>query len=73
MVYTFIVDLELLQHLSTLKWANSRCSIANLSANRHKNRQTAVLPYDNNRVILQVIPAVEGSDYVNASWVDGYR
>ncbi|KHJ98251.1 Protein-tyrosine phosphatase [Oesophagostomum dentatum] len=61
------------RHLSTLKWANTRCSVASLPANRHKNRPSAVVPYDSNRVIMQIIPGVEGSDYINASWVDGYR
>ncbi|CAI4231085.1 unnamed protein product [Auanema sp. JU1783] len=61
------------RHLSTLKWANTRCAVANLPVNRHKNRQISVVPFDSNRIILRAIPGVEGSDYVNASWVDGYR
>uniref|UniRef100_A0A158P6T0 protein-tyrosine-phosphatase n=1 Tax=Angiostrongylus cantonensis TaxID=6313 RepID=A0A158P6T0_ANGCA len=61
------------RHLSALKWGSSRCSIANLVVNRHKNRHLAVVPYDSNRVVMQLIPGVEGSDYMNASWVDGYR
>ncbi|KJH51944.1 Protein-tyrosine phosphatase [Dictyocaulus viviparus] len=61
------------RHLSAIKWGNSRCLVANLPVNRHKNRQLAVLPYDSNRVVMQLIAGVEGSDYINASWVDGYR
>lgn len=63
------------RHLSTLKWSNTRCGVANLPVNRAKNRTgpVQVLPFDNNRIILRAIPGVEGSDYINASWVDGYR
>lgn len=67
--------LFLFQHLNTLKWANTRCGVANLPVNRHKNRigPVQVLPYDNNRVILRNITGGDGSDYINASLVDGYR
>lgn len=32
-----------------------------------------ILPYENTRVKLQAIPGVAGSDYINASWIDGYK
>ncbi|CAD6200069.1 unnamed protein product, partial [Caenorhabditis auriculariae] len=60
-------------HLSTLKWANSRCQVANTPVNRHKNRVLSSVPFDANRVILHMIPGIDGSDYINASWIDGYR
>lgn len=41
--------------------------------NLNKNRQPNVLPYDSNRVILNYALDIEGSDYINASWIDGYR
>ncbi|KHN75199.1 Tyrosine-protein phosphatase Lar-like [Toxocara canis] len=61
------------RHLATLKMLNSRCAVANLPVNRPKNRLVNMVPYDSTRVTLHVIPGVEGSDYINASWVDGYR
>uniref|UniRef100_A0AC34PW97 Protein-tyrosine-phosphatase n=1 Tax=Panagrolaimus sp. JU765 TaxID=591449 RepID=A0AC34PW97_9BILA len=59
--------------LCSLKTLNSDCVTANMPVNRSKNRQSQVVPYDKSRVILEQIPSIEGSDYINASWVDGYR
>ncbi|VDK43318.1 unnamed protein product [Anisakis simplex] len=61
------------RHLATLKMLNSRCVVANLPVNRPKNRLVNMVPYDSTRVILHAIPGLEGSDYINASWIDGYR
>jgi netrin-G3 ligand len=46
---------------------------ASLPVNKPKNRLVNVLPYESTRVILQPMRGVEGSDYINASFVDGYR
>ncbi|VDN86925.1 unnamed protein product [Brugia pahangi] len=61
------------RHLATMKMSNSQCTVANLSVNRPKNRLINMVPYDSSRVILRTIPGEEGSDYINASWIDGYR
>jgi protein tyrosine phosphatase len=45
---------------------------ANLDANKKKNRMVNILPYDSSRVCLEISPGVEGSDYINASFIDGY-
>ncbi|XP_012158439.1 phosphatidylinositol phosphatase PTPRQ isoform X3 [Ceratitis capitata] len=37
----------------------------------NKNRYTDILPYDKNRVLLDIDD--EGSDYINASFIDGYK
>ncbi|XP_037949787.1 phosphatidylinositol phosphatase PTPRQ [Teleopsis dalmanni] len=37
----------------------------------NKNRYADIFPYDKNRVILDI--DAEGSDYINASFIDGYR
>ncbi|XP_035698390.1 receptor-type tyrosine-protein phosphatase F-like [Branchiostoma floridae] len=45
----------------------------NLPENLSKNRVLQVLPYDTSRVILQPKLGVKGGDYINASFIDGYR
>ncbi|XP_074524005.1 protein tyrosine phosphatase receptor type Fa isoform X2 [Halichoeres trimaculatus] len=51
----------------------SRFISANLPCNKFKNRLVNILPFESNRVCLQPIRGVEGSDYINASLMDGYR
>ncbi|GFQ81296.1 tyrosine-protein phosphatase Lar [Trichonephila clavata] len=46
---------------------------ANLPVNKFKNRLMNILPYESTRVCLQPIRGVDGSDYINANYVDGYR
>nr|AAA75407.1 receptor-linked protein tyrosine phosphatase [Rattus norvegicus] len=46
---------------------------ASLPCNKFKNRLVNILPYESSRVCLQPIRGVEGSDYINASFIDGYR
>ncbi|KAG7254822.1 hypothetical protein CRUP_001885 [Coryphaenoides rupestris] len=45
----------------------------NLPANMKKNRVLQIIPYDFNRVILSMRRGQEFTDYVNASFIDGYR
>ena len=45
---------------------------ANMNCNKQKNRYANVLPYDESRVKLSLIPGVEGSDYINANYINGY-
>ena len=47
-------------------------SVASQSYNKQKNRYANVLPFDDTRVKLNLLPGVEGSDYINASYIDGY-
>uniref|UniRef100_A0A7N4NXR6 protein-tyrosine-phosphatase n=1 Tax=Sarcophilus harrisii TaxID=9305 RepID=A0A7N4NXR6_SARHA len=46
---------------------------SNLPCNKFKNRLVNIMPYESTRVCLQPIRGVEGSDYINASFIDGYR
>lgn len=44
---------------------------ANKPFNRNKNRSQEFIPVENSRVHLTPKPGVEGSDYINASWIIG--
>lgn len=57
--------------LSNVKADSARFVTANLPCNKHKNRLVHILPYEASRVCLTPIRGVEGSDYINASFVDG--
>ncbi|XP_078657139.1 receptor-type tyrosine-protein phosphatase F-like isoform X2 [Branchiostoma floridae x Branchiostoma belcheri] len=46
---------------------------ANKQENKTKNRLVSIVPYDTSRVFLPKITGVSGSDYINASFIDGYR
>jgi netrin-G3 ligand len=43
-----------------------------IAANKRKNRYANTLPLDDTRVPLVVQVAVNGSDYINASYIDAY-
>ncbi|CAH8860922.1 unnamed protein product [Trichobilharzia szidati] len=46
---------------------------ATLPVNIPKNRNLTIIPHDANRVALKAVRGVDGSDYINASYIDGYR
>ncbi|XP_054974705.1 receptor-type tyrosine-protein phosphatase epsilon isoform X2 [Sorex araneus] len=47
--------------------------VANREENREKNRYPNILPNDLSRVVLSPVDGVPGSDYINASYIDGYK
>ncbi|XP_056233807.1 protein tyrosine phosphatase receptor type Fa isoform X3 [Seriola aureovittata] len=59
--------------LANSKEHTSRFISANLPCNKFKNRLVNIMPFESTRVCLQPIRGVEGSDYINASFIDGYR
>ncbi|XP_041419927.1 receptor-type tyrosine-protein phosphatase delta isoform X31 [Xenopus laevis] len=61
------------KRLSSSKAHTSRFISANLPCNKFKNRLVNIMPYESTRVCLQPIRGVEGSDFINASFIDGYR
>uniref|UniRef100_A0AAQ4R8V4 Receptor-type tyrosine-protein phosphatase delta n=1 Tax=Gasterosteus aculeatus aculeatus TaxID=481459 RepID=A0AAQ4R8V4_GASAC len=61
------------KRLASAKAHTSRFVSANLPCNKFKNRLVNIMPYETTRVSLQPIRGVEGSDYINASFIDGYR
>lgn len=69
-----ITGMELeFKKLGNIKIDSSRFVTANLPCNKHKNRLVHILPYEGTRVCLAPVRGIEGSDYINASFVDGYR
>ncbi|XP_060088332.1 receptor-type tyrosine-protein phosphatase C [Heteronotia binoei] len=46
---------------------------ARKSYNQNKNRYVDILPYDYNRVELSPVISDPGSDYINASHIDGFK
>lgn len=62
-----------IQRLANTKAHTSRFVTANLPCNKFKNRLVNIMPYETTRVCLQPIRGLEGSDYINASYIDGYR
>ncbi|XP_078248412.1 receptor-type tyrosine-protein phosphatase C isoform X4 [Pogona vitticeps] len=46
---------------------------ARKSYNQNKNRYVDILPYDYNRVVLSGMANDPGSDYINASHIDGFK
>ncbi|XP_044301914.1 receptor-type tyrosine-protein phosphatase delta isoform X12 [Varanus komodoensis] len=61
------------KRLASSKAHTSRFISANLPCNKFKNRLVNIMPYETTRICLQPIRGVEGSDYINASFIDGYR
>ncbi|XP_039985705.1 protein tyrosine phosphatase receptor type Fa isoform X4 [Xiphias gladius] len=59
--------------LANSKAHTSRFISSNLPCNKFKNRLVNIMPFESTRVCLQPIRGVEGSDYINASFIDGYR
>ncbi|XP_046732782.1 receptor-type tyrosine-protein phosphatase S-like isoform X1 [Silurus meridionalis] len=61
------------KRLANTKAHTSRFVTANLPCNKFKNRLVNIMPYETTRVCLQPIRGLDGSDYINASFIDGYR
>ncbi|XP_071033354.1 tyrosine-protein phosphatase Lar isoform X4 [Parasteatoda tepidariorum] len=59
--------------LSIINGKSIKFVSANLPVNKFKNRLMNILPYESTRVCLQPIRGVDGSDYINANYIDGYR
>ncbi|XP_075997690.1 protein tyrosine phosphatase receptor type Fa isoform X3 [Genypterus blacodes] len=69
-----ITTMELeFKKLANSKSHTSRFISANLPCNKFKNRLVNIMPFESTRVCLQPIRGVDGSDYINSSFIDGYR
>ena len=68
-----VTALELeFRKISSIK-VNGKIIAGSLPVNKMKNRLTNILPFEMSRVFLQPLRGIEGSDYINASFIDGYR
>ncbi|XP_033636810.1 receptor-type tyrosine-protein phosphatase alpha-like [Asterias rubens] len=47
--------------------------VAKKEENKKKNRYHNILPYDHSRVTLEILDGDPNSDYVNASYINGYK
>ena len=71
--FTVVQEYESIEPGQQATWENS-----NKEVNKPKNRYANVIAYDHSRVILQNVDAGggaggDGSDYINANYMDGYR
>ncbi|XP_028989981.1 receptor-type tyrosine-protein phosphatase epsilon isoform X4 [Betta splendens] len=64
---------EEFKKLTNMRIMKENMRTGNLPANMKKNRVLQIIPYDFNRVILSMRRGQEFTDYVNASFIDGYR
>ncbi|XP_033644552.1 receptor-type tyrosine-protein phosphatase delta-like isoform X3 [Asterias rubens] len=64
----FATEYEDIQHVSTAYPALSSTDVSL----KHKNRYTNIVAYDHTRVKLSILPNQPLSDYINASYIDGY-
>ncbi|XP_028651130.2 receptor-type tyrosine-protein phosphatase epsilon isoform X4 [Erpetoichthys calabaricus] len=64
---------EEFRKLTNVRIMKENMRTGNLPANMRKNRVLQIIPYDFNRVILSMKRGQENTDYINASFVDGYR
>ena len=73
---TFLGQSEMEEEFTRLGRGNaappSKFQAANMPYNKTKNRYANVLAFDDSRVKLSVITGIEGSDYINANFIDGY-
>ncbi|XP_071953092.1 uncharacterized protein [Antedon mediterranea] len=49
------------------------CKAGHLPENQHKNRVSNIVPIDRNRPFLVTESSTGGNEYINASFVDGYK
>ncbi|CAF3373988.1 unnamed protein product [Rotaria sp. Silwood1] len=69
-----LTEMELeFKRLANIKAQPSKFISANNPSNKFKNRLVNILPYENTRVCLSPIRGIDGSDYINASYIDSYR
>ena len=64
-----------MDEFNRLSLIKTNCSFqeAKKFRNKMKNRYETVYPCDDTRVKLQEIPGIQGSDYINANFVDSYQ
>ncbi|KAK3750196.1 hypothetical protein QZH41_015425 [Actinostola sp. cb2023] len=61
------------EKLKSIKIQDYNVKDGQKTCNINKNRNTNIIPVDSCRVKLYPRPREEGSDYINASYIDGFR
>ena len=59
-------NIERTKILEKHKWAGKK------TCNEHKNRRKDILPVERTRVKLPLVLGIDGADYINASYIDGF-
>lgn len=57
---------------ATVVSTNQKTDVGSQSVNKSKNRYSHVIPFNSNRVKLTKLLNAEGSDYINASYINTY-
>ena len=60
------------EYRQILNNAAAPCNVSALKANKPKNRYIDITPYDHSRVVLPTVNNDVFTDYINASYIDGY-
>lgn len=67
----FAEKMSLLQLVTSWKPKDFNLVSATKPCNVPKNRNPEIVPIENSRVHLVPKPGIDGSDYINATWVSG--
>ena len=61
------------QLITSVKPSGYQYLSANKEYNKSKNRDSSLIPIESHRIALAPKPGIEGSDYINASWLNGHN
>ena len=62
-----------MQLITSVKPSEYQYLSAHKAYNNAKNRNSELVPIESHRIALAPKPGTEGSDYINASWLNGHN